>query len=110
MGADACFVFVNPARSDTLQHSLFFFFNDTATTEIYPFPLHDALPISSPEPAPLAEAIRNADLAALWLAIEALPLPQRNALLLREFGGLSYDELAAALAVSTPAVDRKSVV
>src|SRR5256885_15003070 len=25
---------------------LFFFFNDTATTEIYPFPLHAALPIS----------------------------------------------------------------
>src|SRR2546430_10217589 len=25
---------------------LFFFFNDTATTEIYPLPLHDALPIS----------------------------------------------------------------
>src|ERR1043165_2605365 len=24
-----------------------FFFNDTATTEIYPLPLHDALPISS---------------------------------------------------------------
>src|SRR2546425_8641047 len=27
---------------------LFFFFNDRATTEIYPFPLHDALPISLP--------------------------------------------------------------
>src|SRR3989338_3881843 len=25
-----------------------FFFNDTATTEIYPLSLHDALPISSP--------------------------------------------------------------
>src|SRR5260221_13257212 len=25
----------------------FFFFNDPATTEIYPFPLHDALPIST---------------------------------------------------------------
>src|SRR3990172_5406893 len=25
----------------------FFFFNDPATTEIYPLPLHDALPISS---------------------------------------------------------------
>src|SRR5258708_14241479 len=28
-----------------LQSSIFFFFNDTATTEIYPLPLHDALPI-----------------------------------------------------------------
>src|SRR2546426_9363126 len=30
--------------------SLFFFFNDTATTEIYTLSLHDALPISSPRP------------------------------------------------------------
>src|SRR6202451_4922933 len=28
--------------------SRFFFFNDTATTEIYTLSLHDALPISSP--------------------------------------------------------------
>src|SRR5438477_12977248 len=28
--------------------SLFFFFNDTATTEIYTLSLHDALPISPP--------------------------------------------------------------
>src|SRR5690349_22893790 len=28
---------------------LFFFFNDTATTEIYTLSLHDALPISLPE-------------------------------------------------------------
>src|SRR2546422_3258216 len=28
-----------------------FFFNDTATTEIYTLSLHDALPISSPRPA-----------------------------------------------------------
>src|SRR2546430_10275539 len=30
--------------------SYFFFFNDTATTEIYPLSLHDALPISSAAP------------------------------------------------------------
>src|SRR2546427_4724620 len=30
----------------------FFFFNDTATTEIYTLSLHDALPISRPEPGP----------------------------------------------------------
>src|SRR3712207_8795406 len=28
-----------------LKHSFFFFFNDTATTEIYTLSLHDALPI-----------------------------------------------------------------
>src|SRR2546426_8628072 len=30
-----------------MLHSSFFFFNDTATTEIYTLSLHDALPISS---------------------------------------------------------------
>src|SRR2546429_6703611 len=34
-----------PIRHSTLS---FFFFNDTATTEIYTLSLHDALPISSP--------------------------------------------------------------
>src|SRR5256885_4172764 len=39
----------------------FFFFNDTATTEIYTLSLHDALPISShaghlPGPGPAADA------------------------------------------------------
>jgi RNA polymerase sigma factor (sigma-70 family) len=54
---------------------------------------------------PVAEALRRADLAALWAAIKALPPVQRDALLLREFGGLTYEELAAALAVSEPAVE-----
>src|SRR3712207_8143058 len=30
---------------------MFFFFNDTATTEIYTLSLHDALPICRPDPA-----------------------------------------------------------
>src|SRR5256886_8900330 len=38
------------------QISFFFFFNDTATTEIYTLSLHDALPIS-PRSSPLAEVI-----------------------------------------------------
>src|SRR3712207_7646556 len=32
---------------------IFFFFNDTATTEIYTLSLHDALPISHPRGEPL---------------------------------------------------------
>src|SRR3712207_7911951 len=39
-----------------MNHVCFFFFNDTATTEIYPLPLHDALPIylyGMREPNPL---------------------------------------------------------
>src|SRR6266480_6752469 len=34
------------AVSICLPHGFFFFFNDTATTEIYTLSLHDALPIS----------------------------------------------------------------
>src|SRR6266540_4923442 len=33
-------------------HCFFFFFNDTATTEIYTLSLHDALPICRPGPPP----------------------------------------------------------
>src|SRR2546430_9815020 len=49
----------------------FFFFNDTATTEIYTLSLHDALPISRQRSRPsdssttvLTEAQRNGDFSA----------------------------------------------
>src|SRR5215204_7811017 len=35
------------SEAKSLLFSLFFFFNDTATTEIYTLSLHDALPISA---------------------------------------------------------------
>src|SRR2546430_12557360 len=38
---------LHKAPLTTVLHPLFFFFNDTATTEIYTLSLHDALPISS---------------------------------------------------------------
>src|SRR2546426_2550710 len=37
----------------------FFFFNDTATTEIYPLSLHDALPISPNTSTPFGGPKRN---------------------------------------------------
>src|SRR3712207_8975552 len=40
----------------------FFFFNDTATTEIYTLSLHDALPISSP-PDAIADTANQSDKA-----------------------------------------------
>src|SRR2546427_11640164 len=40
----------------------FFFFNDTATTEIYTLSLHDALPISGDLPAVTPQNIGNPDL------------------------------------------------
>src|SRR5471030_1946011 len=38
--------FPSPSRRRPSPSALFFFFNDTATTEIYTLSLHDALPIS----------------------------------------------------------------
>src|SRR3989449_8414550 len=38
-----------PNYTPPYLYHLFFFLNDTATTEIYPLPLHDALPISRAE-------------------------------------------------------------
>src|SRR3712207_7816201 len=47
-------------RRDVYDDSrlVFFFFNDTATTEIYTLSLHDALPISIPGPAPVPQRRR----------------------------------------------------
>src|SRR5438132_11989635 len=39
-------------HTHTSMFSIFFFFNDTATTEIYTLSLHDALPISFRKPRP----------------------------------------------------------
>src|SRR6266481_5661113 len=59
-----------------------FFFNDTATTEIYTLSLHDALPISTPLPFQLDE--ENVDetlrLRYRWLDLRREKL-QRNMLL-----------------------------
>src|SRR2546427_2038354 len=51
--------------------SFFFFFNDTATTEIYTLSLHDALPISSRAPprrlnGAKASARQGATASARW--------------------------------------------
>jgi len=67
-------------------------------------------PLELPElpsdlPDPLAAAIHATDLSAIWAALGMLPRRQRNALLLRELGGLSYHELGRALGVSQPAVE-----
>jgi RNA polymerase sigma-70 factor (ECF subfamily) len=65
-----------------------------------------ALPdLPSDLPDPLAAAIRATDLEAIWAAISSLPRRQRNALVLREVGGLSYHELGRALGVSQSSVE-----
>ena len=61
--------------------------------------------IASPLPGPVEAAARNADLTALVAAIGALPAKQRDALLMREFSGMSYAQLSTRLSVSEPAVE-----
>src|SRR3989454_11891822 len=43
----------------------FFFFNDTATTEIYTLSLHDALPISTLGPDPRWDSVKEASRSTL---------------------------------------------
>src|SRR3989442_6376022 len=45
---------------------IFFFFNDTATTEIYTLSLHDALPISRARPEACARAAGRDDCDSSW--------------------------------------------
>src|SRR3712207_7223717 len=58
----------------TVRSDPFFFFNDTATTEIYTLSLHDALPISGP-PIALVERVYGHLLdLGVSLAREGLPV------------------------------------
>src|SRR3712207_7416723 len=71
--------------------TFFFFFNDTATTEIYTLSLHDALPISnrakarrtrvqrrSPTSAPPAQSRSQAVLSSVIRSISDVPSHQRS--------------------------------
>jgi RNA polymerase sigma-70 factor (ECF subfamily) len=51
------------------------------------------------------ESERRAELAALTKAIAELPSRQREAVALRDFLGLSYEEVASTLSVSVPVVE-----
>jgi RNA polymerase sigma factor (sigma-70 family) len=48
--------------------------------------------------------VQRAEMAALWDAIAELPATQREALLLREVRGFSYDQLADTLGLSRPSI------
>ncbi len=67
-------------------------------------------PVSAGEPwtgdgDPADRVVRAEELESLRHALAGLPGQQRSAFLLREFSGLSYDELAGALGVTRPAVE-----
>src|SRR3954467_12920236 len=53
-------------RSRRIKSVIFFFFNDTATTEIYTLSLHDALPISARKSSTIARAFRSAASRLSW--------------------------------------------
>src|SRR6266511_4492024 len=81
----------------------FFFFNDTATTEIYTLSLHDALPISSRAPSPL-----DPRATTLRLARPAGPTPGTG---IDRLSGTSLrvgpPPLASALALEVEAPERR---
>lgn len=60
--------------------------------------------VGVPSDDPLAKTEQRENLRRLIQDVGRLPEQQRSALLMREFSGMPYSELAAALGVSTPAV------
>src|SRR2546430_11639294 len=77
--------------------SFFFFFNDTATTEIYTLSLHDALPISS------AEVRTNHDLDLVILQCDEPVLLEH-----RSVGGLRVADVRIDTVPIERGRDRKS--
>src|SRR2546430_11580426 len=63
----------SPSTHDARRYMLHFFFNDTATTEIYTLSLHDALPI-------LGQAERRPDATALVMGGDRLTYGQLDVL------------------------------
>jgi RNA polymerase sigma factor (sigma-70 family) len=60
--------------------------------------------LRSPAHDPIAEADQRESLRRLIADVRRLPDQQRSALLMRELGGMSYADMAAALGVTVPAV------
>src|SRR5258706_16121591 len=96
-------MFSSSSRSSSF--SCFFFFNDTATTEIYTLSLHDALPIYGslePWPGPGARGryqVRRRGLHQLDARPPRLP---------RHDGGLRRGQVPFVLGARPAALDRKS--
>jgi RNA polymerase sigma-70 factor, ECF subfamily len=61
-------------------------------------------PVTDPDTGPAAQAERNLAGDAVTAALAALPIPQRTAVVLHHFEGLSYAEAAEVTHSSVPAV------
>src|SRR5262249_8800355 len=68
-----------------------------------PLPEGEFEPVGGVNPADLV--VRAEEVASLRRALACLPGQQRHAFVLREFSGLSYDELADELGLTRPAVE-----
>src|SRR2546422_10870431 len=66
----------------------FFFFNDTATTEIYTLSLHDALPISRFQP--LQHGVGRIQIEPRRVPLAANPLDRKSTRLNSSHGYISY--------------------
>jgi RNA polymerase sigma-70 factor, ECF subfamily len=62
---------------------------------------------ASPEPTPLERTVDGERRARLRAAVEALPEPMRDAVLLRFLGGVGRSEAAAWLEISPAALDKR---
>src|SRR5258707_14915715 len=81
----------NGCSQSVVRHSRlipFFFFNDTATTEIYTLSLHDALPISRPVGLPRATRLRSSCRAVT--GIEGALLDRKSTRLNSSHANISY--------------------
>jgi RNA polymerase sigma-70 factor, ECF subfamily len=67
----------------------------------------EELLLESGEPDPESAAARNELTARVWEAIRRLPIDQREALLLRDWHGLSYAEIAEAVGASAGTVSSR---
>src|SRR2546425_10694048 len=78
--------------TDTSSDSFFFFFNDTATTEIYTLSLHDALPISATSTAATARTGSPARRSATMPPVSSRPTsrPMRSEEHTSELQSLAY--------------------
>lgn len=66
--------------------------------------VHGELPERPDQVAPDRLFLRKEAAARLWNAMERLPFDQRTAIVLREFDGLSYEEIAFSLDIAVGTV------
>src|SRR2546429_10004975 len=96
----------------SMHYIFFFFFNDTATTEIYTLSLHDALPISAPSSeammARVASSFRRSAFSPAYSRSAATKAGGRLAS--RRAGSDQYSTgWKAWISRSRSTIDRKSV-